>query len=228
MQGFVSERELRSGRMWSFHLPLPALGLSVAPLGGTFLAVRHFSWTITPQQMTGLKAHLPNTCWLLSMAVRRVCSNMASRSNVRAFLPARNKDISLPDKNSTIYSWSKETIVCTYQSQRIPSQMQCLHLHSLCLIQEKDKCDPFVSVLHSNTKWCFLAHFRRSLCRLNAAKAQINFVNKSCKWPTWYTSNIISTMTTISCYTFSEQGQLIFDHLSKALYCRISKIVKKA
>ncbi len=39
--------------------------------------------------------NLPNTRWLLSMAVRRVCSKMASRSNVRAFLPGGNKDSSL-------------------------------------------------------------------------------------------------------------------------------------
>lgn len=90
LQGFFSEGAPRTGQLWSFHLPLPAQGLSVAPLrrqgyssGQTLL--------LTEEQIKGLKANLPNTCWLLSMAVRRVCSKMASRSNVRAFLPGRKK-----------------------------------------------------------------------------------------------------------------------------------------
>lgn len=43
----------------------------------------------------------------------------------------------ITDTNSTMYNILKDTIVCTYQSQRIPSQMQCLHHHSFFLIQEK-------------------------------------------------------------------------------------------
>lgn len=38
---------------------------------------------------------------------------------------------------STIYNTSKDTIVCTYQIQRIPSQLQCPHHYSFCLTQEK-------------------------------------------------------------------------------------------
>lgn len=43
LQGFLSERELRTGQMWSFLLLLPDLGLSVAPLRRKVLAVRHLT-----------------------------------------------------------------------------------------------------------------------------------------------------------------------------------------
>lgn len=57
---------------------------------------------MTDRQLTTL-VNLPSARWLLSMAVRRVCSKMASRSNVRAFLPWRNKN------NSVEQQWTQSS-----------------------------------------------------------------------------------------------------------------------
>ena len=134
----------------------------------------HAGGRMTTKHLTVL-VNLPNTCWLLSMAVRRVCSKMASRSKVRAFLPEVNND-------NILYQWLLQTtlsvylkefkkarliIDCTYQTQRIPWQMPCLHHHSSCLMLQKRQVN--CSSLKLSSKYRMqLSWFLSFLCNLSS------------------------------------------------------------
>lgn len=159
------------------------------------------------------------------MAVRRVCSKMASRSNVRAFLPGRNKDISLNHwhkQHNLLYIKGHHSLYIPNPENPITDAMS----PSPLILSDTKKQ---VSVIYlykfyiATPTNVFLVHFSRSLCRLNVVKAQLNFVNRFKKW-----LNIIQQLRWLRSLVciFSGQVKFIFD--CKALYCRIRETVKES